>query len=418
MLGPVQKPAVILCLILPVLLLGDVITLQQALEQSLKHNFKIRIARNQDQKIQNSKILGTGEMLPSLDAVAGIRETGGSAPDTWEAGLDANWIVFDGFRMFHNKKAYSERASLSSIQFKQKIEVLTVQVFQAYFNSVTQTFLLTTSQDQVVISSERLKKINFKKSLGTSSKSEQLNAQVALNEDRSLVQNRKLQKLIALNSLKLLLGLSVKDSIAVLEKFTLPKIKYQLAEWQAKAEKHNSQLSISQRSKRIEELNLSMAKSLYWPKIVVSGSVGYTGENNDPSGSAGATYSVGASLRLPLFAGFKNVTANKNSSLDNKNSSLALEEFQHQLESLLHQQWAVLQNAYQQVIFELDAVDLAKENLSISQQQLNLGNIEGVAFREAQLSLIKALTRLATSKFEARLALVELERLSGGIRLD
>ena len=192
--------------------------------------------------------------------------------------------------------------------------------------------------------------------------------------------------------------------------------------WLDKAERHNTSLNINQKLNRLEELNLSMARALYWPKIVVTSSVGY-GESknqffNQTNERSGTNYSVGISARYPLFAGFKNVTALRNLKLGNKNQELTLKQYQNELESLVHLQWAVLQNTYQQVIFELDAVELAKENLSLSQRQLNLGNIEGVAFREAQLSLIKSLTRLATSKFEARLALVELERLAGQIQVE
>jgi len=365
------------------------ISLQDAIETSLKYNFDIRIARNQDRINQNNKILGVGEFLPKVDAVAGIRESGGSNQDNWEAGVEANWTVFDGLYMIYNKNAYQEKAQLSNFEYRQKIEILTVDVFQAYFNSVTQSFLLTTAEDQVKISSERLEKINFKKSLGTSSTSEQLNARVALNEDRSQVQNRKLQKLIALNSLKLLMGRSVKDTLAVEQEFKLPPLKNDLDGWLEKAIKQNTTLSIQQKVKKIEAINLSMAKSFYWPKVVVSGSAGYLSDNFS---DAKSTYSIGASVRFSLLAGFKNITAHKNSLLNNKNKNLALEEYIKLLESLVHQQWAVLQNAYQQVLFEQDAVELAKENLNISQQQLNLGNIEGVAFREAQLSLVKALT--------------------------
>jgi outer membrane protein TolC len=60
----------------------------------------------------------------------------------------------------------------------------------------------------------------------------------------------------------------------------------------------------------------------------------------------------------------------------------------------------------------------AEENLDIALERLRLGNITPLEFRETQINLFNAKSRLVAAQFEAKSAETELLRLSGQLITD
>ncbi|MFZ1750408.1 MAG: TolC family protein, partial [Saprospiraceae bacterium] len=75
---------------------------------------------------------------------------------------------------------------------------------------------------------------------------------------------------------------------------------------------------------------------------------------------------------------------------------------------------------YNSYITALDMVDMEDKNIRIAQQTLDItsdkmriGTINSLELRQAQLNLVDAQFRKITSAFEAKMAALELMRLSG-----
>ncbi|MBF0431500.1 MAG: TolC family protein [Fibrobacteria bacterium] len=436
-----HRPTLTMLTLIPIFLTAllstshaEQISLEQAIAIGLKNNFDIKISKNTSQIAQNNKKLGVGGMLPNLTASAstnkaitdeGITVPSGDITTTTSSLQGAlSWTLFDGFRMFRAYSSLQESAELSKMQSKDAVERMVVKIIQAYFNAVTQTALCSASVHQVEISKNRLKKIELKRDLGGSTETERLNAKVALNADLSVSQQLELARITAFNQLKILLGMSYTESLNIDGDIILPGPSGELDHWLSLAKKNNAALSMQQKAKRLAELNLAIQRSAYWPIIQLTGGYGISNSSTDPTptlSSRDGTYSsasISLQATMHLFTGFKNVTNVKNTKLSLENQNLTLKQYELQLEALVYQQWETIQNAYQQVEYNLEGVELAERHLALVTDKYNMGKVNSMEYREAQISLIKAEINLASSKFQARLAQVELERLGGKIKVD
>src|SRR5690606_37663671 len=71
------------------------------------------------------------------------------------------------------------------------------------------------------------------------------------------------------------------------------------------------------------------------------------------------------------------------------------------------------ENSKQIVELEEQNFIAAEENLDIALERLRLGNLTPLEFRETQIDLFNAKSRLVAAQFEAKAAETELLRLSG-----
>jgi len=302
------------------------------------------------------------------------------------------------------------------------VEQTIVQIIQAYYNLVTQKDLKEAAEQQLKISEDRLKRVKLRRDMGAATRVEYLNAEVAVNADRSQLHSAELSLLIARNSLNLLMGKSHDSALDVNDEIVLTDITGDMGIWKKEALDKNAVLTIQQKILRLEKYNRGMERANFLPTIALRGSydmsasaidAGFASFDRDQT-NAGAALT----LSLPIFAGFRNVTAYQNSGLKLDNSKLSEEQYKLQLEALVYQQWETIKNAYKQVEYDTSAVELAQTHLNLVKEQFDLGRATSVEFREAQLSLLRARIRLATSRFKARIAATELERMAGKIRIE
>ena len=153
------------------LLAQQPMTAEDAIRIGLENNFDIRIARNNAKIAQNNTTLGTADFLPTLDGTGSFdfntsdletnnpfRPGGVSDSKTGNGVLSLNWTLFDGFRMFANKRRYNDLARLGESLARNVIEEKMVEILRAYFNLVQQTQLLEVAKNTRAISETRLSK--------------------------------------------------------------------------------------------------------------------------------------------------------------------------------------------------------------------------------------------------------------------
>src|SRR4051794_31790565 len=87
-----MKKAILFFLILPVRLLAQdsLLTLQNAIEISLKNNYDIRIAGNLSEQQENNNTIGNAGMLPGVDASGSYTRSTNSLKQTYNTGTEIN----------------------------------------------------------------------------------------------------------------------------------------------------------------------------------------------------------------------------------------------------------------------------------------------------------------------------------------
>lgn len=441
------KKVTYLCVLLSALMLNnnithasDTLTLSDVIPLGLKNNYDISLQRLDTQKSTNNLILGTGYLLPKVDARASsnyswtndYRSTSVSGSQGQNGGdyqtsaisaeINANWTLFDGFRMFRGKKLLHTYAELGTEQLRVEVENATVKIIQSFFNVVLQQHMVGLAQKQLTFSHQRLEREKSRSDLGRAKKREFLNAKVIVNNDQSNLKKQNLLLKQAKNNLNVLLGRKPDEKIILPSRIELPEYNYTHAEINKLTFERNSTVKLLKLRLKTSELNLKVKKAALSPLLIASGSYRYSARSNDyrnyKTESANGVPSIGLALQWNLINGFSKNVGIRNAQLDLEKSELEKAKYTLQLEALIQQKWDNLEYSYKQVEFEREALDLAQQNIDISNDLFALGSLTGVAFREAQLLYQNAAVRYQNSIVKARISLAELEQLAGVIRIE
>ena len=411
----------------------EILTLEEAIKIALESNYSIRIARNDEQIAKNNNTIGNAGFLPSVDADAqynasitdtrqesgtlGNREFNGVEATNFGGGVGATWLVFDGFRMFVAKDRLEELESIGQLNTLISVEQTIGNVSAAYYDVVRQKQLLEAQRNAFRVSAERLRIASAKASVGAGSGLERLQSQVDFNADSSEVLRQKLNIESAKQFLKQQLGQPEMADFDVIDSIPAPGVGSE-SELRSLAGQQNLLLKLSEQSKRLSELSIKEANSLWWPQIALTGGYSFNQQSNEASifqfnRSSGWNYGIRASVNL--FDGFNTRRQIENAKVEAATRQLQIEEIQAQISTQM-------QNAYRNFSASRDILALEQQNLDIARRTANIalerfkiGSSTPLELREAQSTFVLAQARLLTAQYQIKIAELDLLRLSGQI---
>ncbi|MDT8323431.1 MAG: TolC family protein [Bacteroidota bacterium] len=414
----------------------QLLRLEDAIAIGLENNHRIIIARNSAAIAENNNARGSAGFLPTLDASGSWslahseQETnspfsfGNSDTRTASAQLALNWTLFDGFRMFAENARYSELARLGETQTRNTIEQTVVGIVAAYMRAVQETRLLDALSRVLNISRMRYEKEAVRRELGGSA-SDYYNARIAFNNDSSAFLTQRLQLRVARQDLNLLLGRDIDVAFDVTRDIDLPAPPDDVEVIAERARARNAELTVMRQNLRVAETNVSSSRSTFFPRLNFFASYGYsdrlTGTSDERfSGdisTQSADASVGLSFSFNLFNGFRNSTDVQNAQLEQRSAATAVEEAEYRLEALLREQVQTLETRLQAASLVANSLEAASSNLALQVERYETGTVTSLEFRDAQLQFVRAETAYIVALFQARIAALELQRLTGDIRL-
>lgn len=416
----------------------ELLTLEDAIKIGLKNNYDIQIARNSARISLNNRGLGTAGFLPTLDLSGNYQLSqtdeesnsatsfGNTDTENWGGSISLNWTLFDGFKMFIEKKRYNALARLGEYRARDIIENNVVAISRAYFNLVQQEQLLDVARDAKDISAQRLEKARIRKELGGASSTDFLNAQVAYNSDESALLNQQLQVTIAAERLNLIMGQSPDKPLEVSKEISVPELELTLDEILERAFEKNSGLKVARQNRLAADAGARSSFSPFLPKLSLNASYGYSDRtvSGDAIGFGNDIYTertdaaVGLMLSFNLFNGGRNRIEWQNARLEAKNQRLALEDAQNQLTGAVQQAYDTYINQIQLVELEQQNLLAAEQNLQLHQDRFQTGALSSLEFRDAQVSLIRAQTALIVARYQARITRLEIEQLTGNLKVE
>jgi len=432
-------------LILPVILLATslsaepMMTLEEAIALGLKNSYSIKVARNQAHMAANNKRLGLAGFLPTVDASGGYRLTNGDQdvdlpPSSAEsdienltAELSLRWTLFDGFRMFADRKKFNELARLGEYQARNQIEGSIVGISKAYFNLVQQERLLQVARDTRDLSEIRLRRERIRNELGGASSTDFLHAQVAFNSDQSILLSRELEVNIARQQLNVLLGQDPTTSYSVSTEIIIPELTLDYTQVLDLALEHNSSLKAAELGEKIAGRNVQSARSSFLPHLSAYANYGYSDETVNSTaglnpgldvGTQATSTTVGLSLSLNLFNGRRNRIELQNAKIEANNQALILRDARNRLIGLFQETYDTYQQRMKIIDLEKQNAEAAQRNLELQQERQELGIVNSLEFRDAQLSLAKTQISLIAARYQARISRLEIEQLIGSLEID
>jgi outer membrane protein TolC len=407
-------------------------TLPDALKMALENNISIKIIRNEAELAAINNYAGGAGMLPTISAKANLDNSVNNSAQEFLNGtsnnvnaaktkqlggsIDMGYIVFDGFKMFATKEKLKEFEEMGQIQLKSKIEDLLQAVSAAYIDLELAQLNLTLNSKIIQLSKFRYDLANEKFKIGNGSKSDVLKAEVDWNMDSIngiKLQNELIQLQIGFSTL---LGKPANFSFKMVPVIdsTIVNVDYQNIKQKILSANYNLQLA--KKSEKINALNLNEIKAARMPSLAVRAGYSYNSQQSQAgflqSSKVNGLY-YGAGVNINLFNGFKLNHQIKYAQLSAANGKLNTNLIQQNIEAnfeQLFQQYLVSKNM---IVLQKKFIETATYNLKLSKDQLEVGLISALEYRNAQEAFLASTNSLNTAYGDAKKSVFLLLKLSG-----
>ena len=413
----------------------NVYGLKDCISIGLERNFSILIAKNDETISKNNFTLGNAGLLPSIDLTGqhsgtlnnstlnltdGTHNVSNGVFNTNTNGsVELGMNIFSGFKAVTTYKKLGELNQVGQLNTQLTVENFVSDIVSGYYNYILQVQLMNNLKYALTLSRERLRIDGDRYLLGSGSKLEVLQSRVYVNSDSSNLsrQNEVIRSAqIRLNEMMAVENLgnafSSKDtSIAVNPELLYEKL---LAETLG----NNTNLLIASKNKTISEYDYKLIVSRSYPYLNFSGGYSYNLSSYSQSTSKSLVsngMNYGLTLGVNLYDGNNRRKDIRNSSIDRNSKELMYREVEQGIKADLLSIYSAYSNNLRLISLEEQNYQTAKENLDIALERYKLGSLSGIDLREVQKSLLDARERLISAHYQAKLAEVSLQLISGRI---
>ncbi len=413
------------------------LSLEEAIDIALDKNYGIRISKNNLEVAANNATKGNAGYWPTIDLNAG----GGFNWNTFSnqklsTGNDFNlrnqtttlansnvalsWTIFDGKRMFAAYERLQELQAMGELQVKAAVEQTVYDVSLSYFNIVSLQLQLDALDKNIGISEERLKLEKARFEVGKSNQLSAKQAQLdfnAMQAQRATQTNLIKVEKVTLNRLltrEAETEFTISDTIILQENVNVESLK------QA-ALKSNTELQILEKAAMISEISLKEVKADKYPTITLNTAYGYNQTINS-AGFSQSTNSLGLSsgvtMRWNLFDGGRVRRNVANAQLQIENDKLTLQESQLNVNAAIQQAVLNFENALAIAKLEDENYQLASESLDIVKERFRLGVSNTLELKDAQNVFDQSTNRRSLALYNAKVAEINLQFLTGQLAIQ
>lgn len=420
---------------------------EEAVAKALENNYGIEIAKNQIEIADNNASVLNSGYLPTLTGSAGANynnnstttefpgqtdENGnprsdisltGAERQSYNAGLNVNYTLFDGLGRFYNFKRLKEQYQLSTLQARETIENTMLQMFSVYFEIARLTENRNVQKQALEISTDRIKRAEYSFEYGQNTKLDILNAQVDVTNDSINLLNTEQQLANAKRDLNVVLNQNLNEEYEV-DTTVVFIPRFQIVKFMDQTITNNVAILQTETNLNINAYDIKVNKSGYLPTVGLTGSYGWNRNQNPPSAflsgivfpgtnSVSSSFALGASLTWNLFDGGGTTVRVKNSKIAYENQELLRKQVELEVNRDIQNAMAIYENRLNIYRIQEQNVITNQNNFERSKEQFQLGSITSIEFRQAQINLLNAQTNKNLAKYDAKLAELQLLQLTG-----
>ena len=406
------------------------LSLKEAVTIAIQNSYDIKLVENNLSIAQNNNNYGVAGGLPTVTANGtnnntlttisqtfpdASRNTTRSGVDgsTLNGGLTATMILFNGYRIAATKDR------LESIQ-KQTEAALQVQmlntsstVMQQYYNVIRQVAFLKTIEKSIEASEQRVAIVKTRQEIGVANQADLLQSSLDLN---ALLQAKQNQ-LVVLDQVKADLYNSMvvpansnyifTDSIQVDQKMILSDVESKM--------KAHPLLQSAQQLINVNQFLEKETKALMYPTLRANSGFNYN-SNKSAAGFILLNESygpfLGFNLSIPIYAGTASKRAYKNAQINTVSAKIQYDNTAQNLSTELFKTYQNYQNSLKQTPIEIENYKMSDALLALVMERFKLGEATIVDVKQAQQSFETAGFRLTSLQFSAKIAEIELKRMS------
>lgn len=410
----------------------DTLSLQEAVQEAMEHNYNIKVANNNKKISRNSASRGNAGMLPTLslssggsyqnqntnqqfDQPVGEQTLRGAQSTSFNAGVNMEYTLFDGLGNTYNYRQLKAQKNLTDAQARQTIEQTLLQVAQQFYRVARLKREAAIARKAVELSQQRLNRVKNQVEFGNKSRVDFLNAKVDLDSDSTNLISAETQYRNGLRNLLVLLGKEPQETLAVQSVVNIKRDLEKASLLKAALEK-NSTLKAADIEVKTARLQHKIAKANYFPEVNLTSGYEYSQSAQDAGflqEQQTNGFSAGLQLNMPLFTGFQNEIRAENAGIRLKNNQYQRKQAKLNVERNLSNAYAQYQQSLKVLRMEKRNVENAQLNLERTREAYQIGQATSTQLRAAQVNFTRAQSRLTNARYDAKLAEVELYQLSG-----
>ena len=417
------------------ILAQNILSLEDALSITLKENIDIKIKTNELNQVKNYEKVGVLGTLPSLKINGSISENEGTsslefATDDFPTIEDAeseskningnvefSYNLFNGLGSIYTFQKLKKQSNLKSTELLLQMEQVLLRTAKQYYEIAYLQEQNKILLELLNVSEERYKRIKVQNEFGNASKLDLLSAEIDLNKDSVNVINSKYELDIAKDQLKLILNTELNDDFIVDNQVQInTNLNYNELDKQIADNNNNIifqqyLIEIAKKDKKINSVSIL-------PKVNFSAQYGYNNTESNTSlildqTSLGLTGFINFSW--DIFDGLARRKVTQNMQIQVESNILELTAIKQKIQKEFN-------STFQQYSNSINLIEIEKRNQATSEkfferakEQFYQGQLSRNDFRLAQVDLSMSKNKLNQRMYSAKIAELNLYRLSGKI---
>jgi outer membrane protein len=409
-------------------------SLQDLIRRTLEENYQIQIKRKQQEIAENLDTPGNAGMLPSFGIGAenswdvqtsesrlftGQTRGGDNALSSrFNAFVEVNWTVFDGFSMFARRDRLRKLAMLGEVETRYYLEQTVTDLAKTYHALVLEQRLLRLYRELLDISAFRLNLEERRRGVGAGSALQYHQALMDFNADSAAVVRREMQ----ITDLSIQINRMIRRNPAALlniddeafDVYELPPT----TELVRRALESSRDMERAKLEEMIAEANYRLEVGNRYPQISLFGSYAYSSQRSElglveTSHSRGAQF--GFRVRFNLYDGGRQNTSVNNAMLEQESAEIFEDDTRAYIEAEMTRFASRYQALSTQHLLLGQSNEAAERSLIIAREQFQAGSINGYEFRQTQTTALMTEQQRLQLMYEMKLIEIDIDRLSGAM---
>ena len=406
------------------------LSLSEAVKIAVQNSYDIKLVENTAAIAKNNNSYGVAGGLPTVSSTASNNNTQSTIHQTFpdpsrnttrsgvegttvNGSLNVSMILFNGFRVAATKDRLEsiEKQSAATLQ-NQMLNTSSI-VMQQYYNVVRQEAYLKTILKSIEASEQRVAIVKTRQQVGVANQADVLQSNIDLN---ALLQAKENQLLVIDQAKADLYNSMVvpANSNYTFDQTIAVDQNIKMAEVEAKMKDHPL-LQSAQQLVNVNQFIEKETRATMYPTLRANTGYTYSSNRNGAGfillNESYGTF-IGVNLALPIYNGGASKRAYNNAKIATNSAKLQLDNATLDLNTELFKTYKNYLNSIKQTPIEQENFKMSQELLGLVMQKYQLGQATMVDVKQAQQSFETAGFRLTSLQFTAKLAEIELKRLS------
>lgn len=399
------------------------ITVSNAIEIALENNYGIIISHLDLDIARLNNNWGTAGRFPTIGFDVSASSTydlsDNSQSNRVTAGIGANWILFDGFRVNVTKSILENTQELSSGRLGVIVENTIEAVILGYYGVLLEDENLKVLKNLMNLSKDRYDYELHRKSLGSAVTYEVLQAENVYLSDKAAFLDQEMRLRNAKRNFNFLLAADPQSSFTFSESFEADTSHYDLSELQAKMLSNNQTLQNQYINQQLKEEEIKLKEAAYYPTVSAGAGMdnGFSRSKSTASPAIKSnSYAPYGNVRISydIFNGGIRKRALEIARINQQIEEISTDEMEHDLINELYSLYDFHEVRISLLNVAEKSLQAAELNLELSEDKYRSGAINSFNYRDVQLMYLESSLRRLQAIYNLIDSKTKLTRLTGG----